>query len=67
MVEARKIYDNIAEEMDGIELKDLPDEKDFARNIVKVLEVEEAMKAIREYTRYVCNRQYPAPEPNDKL
>ena len=62
MVEARKIYENIAGELDEVAFKDLPDEQEFAKSIVKELPVEEAMKAISEYTRYVCSRQYKTPE-----
>ena len=55
---SQKLYDCIAEELDEVDLCDLPDDKEFAREIVRVLPPENAMEAIDAYTAYVCARTY---------
>ena len=58
MIENKAVYKSIEEEMDPIAFQDLPDDKEFAKEIVKNIPIAEAMIAIDEYTRYVCNRTF---------
>lgn len=68
MIDAQNIYDCIAGEMDGVATADLPDEKEFAKEVAAGVkegcyEGQDAMTIISEYTRYVCNRVYGKIEP----
>jgi hypothetical protein len=54
----KKIYESIAKELDEVPLSELPDEVEFAKDIVQVLPEKSALEAIDAYTAYVCDRTY---------
>ena len=68
MIEGKSVYDCIAEEMDGVDLQDLPDDQEFAKEMAKggkeiCMEGADILTVISEYTRYVCNRTYGVIKP----
>ena len=51
-----KMLSDITEQMKDVPLCELPDDTEFAKEIVKVLSHEKAMEAIEAYTRYATWR-----------
>jgi len=52
----QKMLSNIKEQLDEVPTADLPDDKEFAKMIVRELEPEKALEAIEAYTWYVSCR-----------